>query len=209
MSEKAAMDDRTQWEYQRSARPWQKLVVVAIVLAACVLAAVLYYSPVMAMRNMQQAIDRGDGAALADYVDFPALRENLKNTFTAKLMVGDGKEKQDGMNAMVAAFGSMVIGKMVDMMITPEGLAQVMRGKQPSKDRPEAKAGKGKPGRQTAPAEDATRARKEVEREWRYESWNRVVVSTREKGSDEPPLALVLQRHGLAEWKLAGIRLPD
>lgn len=209
MSERMGMDDLAAEDYTRSAERWQTFVVVAIVVAVGVLAGFLYFSPVVAMRNMQQAIDRGDGAALADYVDFPALRENLKNTFTAKLLVGDGKEKQDGMNAMAAAFGSLVIGKMVDMMVTPEGLALVMRGEKPSKDRSEVKPGKAKPGKARAPAETATKSVKEVERNWQYESWNRVVISAKEKGSDEPPIGLVMQRYGLADWKLVGIRIPD
>lgn len=209
MSENLACGERMPADYEQRARLWPKLVAVALVITAGVLAAYLYYSPVMAMRSMQRAIERGDAAALADYVDFPALRENLKNTFTAKLMAGDGKDKQDGMNALVAAFGSLVIGKMVDMMITPEGLAQMMRGEKPNKDRTAAKAGQKKPGRAKVPTEPATTGKQEVERDWRYESWNRVVVSAKEKGSDEGPVGLVLQRQGLAAWKLVGIRLPD
>jgi hypothetical protein len=182
---------------------WPRLGIAAVVLALVALGAVLYYSPLIAIRNMQQAIDRRDAAAVADYVDFPALRENLKNTFTAKLMAGDGSGKDSGMSAMVAAFGSLLIGKLVDAMITPEGLAEMMRGKPLGA----AKAGAlGK--KETVPAA-SDKARPEMEQTWHYETWNRVVVSTKERGSTSPAAGLVLERQGLANWRLTGFRFPE
>lgn len=188
---------------KRELTMWQRLGIGTVVVAAAALAAFLYYSPFIALRAMQSAIERRDAPALADYVDFPALRENLKNTFTAKLMAGDGSGKDSGMNAMVAAFGSVLIGKLVDAMITPEGLAELMRGK------PLGAAKAGASGKKaTAPATSDTR-RPEMEQTWRYETWNRVVVSTRERGSASPAASLVLERHGLANWKLTGFRFPE
>jgi len=182
---------------------WQPLGIGVAVLVAVALAVVLYYSPLIALHNMQQAVERRDAAALADYVDFPALRENLKNTFNAKLMAGEGSGKTTGLDAMAAAFGSLVIGKLVDAMITPEGLAEAMRGKPLGAAKKVGAKGKGR-----APAKNEE-PKPDLERTWHYETWNRVVVSTKERGSTSPPVGLVLERHGLADWKLTGIRLPE
>jgi hypothetical protein len=182
---------------------WPRLGIATVVLAVVALGAVLYYSPLIAIRNMQQAIERRDAAAVADYVDFPALRDNLKNTFTAKLVAGEGSGKDAGVNAMVAAFGSLFIGTLVDAMITPEGLAEVMRGK------PLGAAKAGALGKKKAAPVASEKARPEMEQTWHYETWNRVLVSTRERGSTTPAVGLVLERQGLANWRLTGFRFPE
>ena len=46
----------------------------------------VYASPYLAVRGMKKAVQDGDAVALADYVNFPALKESLKANFTTQMM---------------------------------------------------------------------------------------------------------------------------
>src|ERR1035437_10818948 len=53
-------------------------VVFALSLAALCMAGWLYASPYLVLRNFENAIDAKDADAIAQYVDFPALRASLR-----------------------------------------------------------------------------------------------------------------------------------
>jgi hypothetical protein len=95
--------------------------------------------------------------------------------------------------AMGSALGAMLINPMVDMFITPEAIAQMMKGQKPKL------AGNSDDGKSDA----------RTETHMGYEGVNRFVVSVRKQGDEGEPLALVLQRDGIASWKLVALRLPN
>jgi len=157
-----------------------------------------YFTPYLAVKNMRTAAEKRDSAAFSRYINFPSVRESLKASLNAK-MLSEMAKKQDGnlFAAIGAAFTMALVGPMVDAMITPEALAMMMKGEQPS-------LGKSKP---TAVPPAGT-SEPETETSMGYENFDQFVVSTRKKGTPDEPVALVFQREGLFSWKLSAIRLP-
>lgn len=166
-----------------------KFLAPVIVLAA---ASWLYATPYLAVNGMRSAAEARDAQRLSGYVDFPALKENLKGSLNAKI-TGDVRASDNPLGAMGSALGAMLINPMVDMFVTPEAIAQLMRGQ-----KPKLAGNSGGDGRPGAKAE--TRMG--------YEGVNRFVVSVRKEGGDGEPVAMVMQRNGLASWKLVALRLP-
>lgn len=177
----------------------QRLAVGVIVTLALALGAWVYLSPYMAFRAMKAAADRRDAATMSEYVDFPALRESMKATFNAQMAAATAKRSDGSPGAQLGAaigqaFAGLIVNSFVDAMVSPEGLAMLMKGERPKLDN--------KPS-----APDA--AEKDIETVTEYEAFDRFVVRPGPKSapSDET-VALVLRRHGLSTWKLSAIRLP-
>ncbi|GAB2855240.1 DUF2939 domain-containing protein [Pseudoduganella ginsengisoli] len=166
-----------------------KFAVPALVLAA---ASWLYATPYLAVNGMRSAAEARDAERLNGYIDFPAVKENLKSSLNAKIG-GDVRASDNPLKAMGAALGAMIINPMVDLFITPEAIADMMKGQKPSLTG--KSSGTGQPGAK-------------AETHMGYEGVNRFVVSVRKQGDDGEPVAMVMQRDGLATWKLVALRLP-
>lgn len=172
----------------------KSLVVVALV--ALFAAGVLWYfaSPAYALSQLRDAAESGDKAQLEERIDFPKVKESLKSQFSALMMkeVAKAKEEEGG---GFAAFGAMMamamIQPMIDGLVTPEAMSNMI------------KEGKLKRAKEAAPAPAAKPVDWSIDRDGldRFRA-----IPTAEKG-EEPP-ALVFERHGLG-WKLADIDLPD
>ena len=157
----------------------------------------LFFTPHLAVRGMRAAAEARDAAALADYVNFPALKESLKGGLTAKLASFASKDLTGNpFAAFGAALATAMMGPMIDALVTPEALAMMLKGEKPKPTGPAKKP---------TPNDDDV----EVDVSMSYETLNRFVVAARRKGSSEAPMSLVFTRDGLFSWKLSAIRLPD
>jgi hypothetical protein len=96
----------------------------------------------------------------------------------------------------VAGFVSGAAAKpVVDLLVTPEAIALLAKGERPEIVRKAVKVvDRGQEG--------------EVETDHGYEGLDRFVVTFRGRADGREKLSLVLRRSGIADWKLAGIRLP-
>ena len=149
---------------------------------------------------MRKAVQNNDAVYVSDHVDFPQLRESLKATFKTQMAKEVATSDADGFEAFGAALGAMMIGPMVDALVTPEGLIEMMQGKDLGEIAP-ASAGSNS-GSSSTPA---NQAKMNVTKAG-YENLSRFVVKVGEP-SEEESLSLVFSRHGLFSWKLARIRL--
>lgn len=160
-------------------------------LALCVFAAWMYFSPYLAYRKLTRAAERGDVETLNEVVDFPALRTSFKDnlrTAVAREISADG---DNPFAAMGGALAGMLTSRVVDAAVTPAGIAALTRGNDPSDgDRR---------------GDDAERESTSVEREKRYEGFNRFAVRYMDRESGGEQFALIMRRDGLG-WKLTGIR---
>ncbi len=164
-----------------------KFAVPALVLAA---ASWLYATPYLAVNGMRAAAEARDAQRLSGYIDFPAVKENLKSSLNAKIG-GDVRASEQPLKAMGAALGAMIINPMVDVFITPEAIAGMMQGRKPG----------------LGERAEGTGSNAKAETSMGYEGINRFVVSFRRQGDHSQPIAMVLQREGLASWRLVAIRL--
>lgn len=171
-----------------------KWLVVIVTLAAGFW---FYYTPYMAVNNVKKALAARDAVALADYVNFPALRENLKANIGAELARKQGNPLQ----ALGAALVMVAINPILDTMLTPDGLALMMQGHRPDL----LKDGRNKP----RPEGESSQAADSGGNETRmgYEGFDRFIVTVKKKTGQDAPVVFVFQREGLFAWKLAGLRL--
>jgi hypothetical protein len=154
-------------------------------------AAVGWYfaSPAYTLNQMQHAADANDSEALASHIDFPALREDMKAEIMAQMMIEAQKEENE-FGGLGLAFGSAMIGPMIDGMITPAGLraAFLSKERQGTTEATEVPAG----------------MRLEQDPIINRRGLSEFVVTS----VNQPDGGMVFKRDGLS-WKLSGFDLPD
>jgi hypothetical protein len=171
----------------------------AALIGAVSLGAWVYFSPYLTVWQMRRHAEAGDSPALSQHVNFPALRESVKATLMATM--SRSMKKDELRDSPFAAFGAMLamsfIGPMVDMMVSPEGVAMMMQG-----ERPKPTDGASR----RAPADKpSAKSPSDVEFVQGYEGYDRFSLAVREKNVEQ--MALVFHREGLVTWKLASLRL--
>ena len=99
---------------------------VALVgLAAVMLAAAGWWigSPWWTLRQVQRAADARDAAALSAYVDYPALRADVKQQ--AQRAITQQAATDDPLIALGAALARALVNPAVETLVTPEGVAAI------------------------------------------------------------------------------------
>jgi hypothetical protein len=163
---------------------------LALILVAA--AAIWYFaSPGLTVQAMVKAAESNDEARFSSYVDYPALREDMKRELTARL---EEEARRDGSaEAKVGlAMGMALMSPLVDSMVSPKGMKTAFANlarEEAAVKKAEASGGKNEAGK----------PRPEIRRM----GFNRFIVT----GKDTPGSGLVFERRGLS-WKLAGIDLP-
>ena len=151
--------------------------------------------PYRTVSAIKTAVVEQDAEALAEHVDFPVLRQNVKeqlNAFMAEKLVDELSDNPFA--GVAAALGSRLIDTMVDAMVTPAGLARAMEGRKAARSLRDAHS-------------DPRPRRANLFRHARYtyDSWRQCSVSVpRQQGSE---IRFVFRRAGLS-WKLTNILLP-
>jgi hypothetical protein len=176
---------------------------ILVGVAATVVIGTLAYglSPFLAFSRLKDAAKSGNRDRLEDLVDFPTVRENLKSELAAGLMKSITASPEARGNPF-AGVGALLIptitDRMVDSIITPDGIALVLsRGKvsRPSEE-PSAKS-------------PATKDSSNIEAVLSYRTLNRFHADLRRRDQPETTLALTLERRGWFGWRLIRIDIPQ
>ncbi len=165
---------------------------LGIAFGALILAAGGWYyaSPQMTLKGMRDAAAANDADKLSGYIDYEALKTDLKSDLRRSVMTEVKKDDDSGMGALGAAFAMALLDPLVDAMMSPEGMEAMFNAKRAEEKK------SGKPSLSAvAPGDDPT-----IERNGLDE------FKVRNKA--DPDGALVFRRDGFA-WKLAGIDLPE
>lgn len=166
------------------------LVGVLLVLAIAYFAA----APYLTAYRMKVAADAGDSAAVSRHVDFEAVRDSLRTQLGGR--VAEEVESRAGDDSLAAAVGGalgrMVVDSSIDAYVTPEGVAALMRGEDPSPGGPVG-------GIAAERLEDV-----EVSAGYRGINHFAIVLTDPESGREAD---FILTRQGLV-WKLTAIQLP-
>jgi hypothetical protein len=162
--------------------------VVLVLLAA--LGGWYYASPGLTVKAMVDAAQANDEARFSSYVDYEALRTDMKSELTARLQE---EAKRDGSaEAKVGlAMGMAMMGPIVDSMVSPGGMRASFANLAKEQNAAKAKGGAVKKG--SIPADPQIRR----------QGLNQFIVT----GKDTPDSGLVFERRGFS-WKLSGINLP-
>jgi hypothetical protein len=168
--------------------------IIAIGAALALFALAYGASPYVAVRGFVAAAKQGDAEKLRGSVDFPAVRADLKPQLTAAVttrMERDPAMRGNPLAGLGAILMPSILDRMIDSVVTPEGIAALVRA--------------GKVGH----AETESMAPRRVDYGFHYVALNRFDVTLRRQGAAGDPVNLVFQRRGLFAWKLVRIALPQ
>ena len=176
-------------------KKWLALLVVVAVLLFGYLAA----GPFLAYNAIRTAVQAHDTAELAEHVDFPVLRRNLKLQIDDYVVRKAGADVQSSLlGAFAVRIASGVAGGMVDTMVTPAGIGALLEGR--TIWHRASGGGVTDNTYENAPPPDRLR-----EASYGFESLSRFTATVEDEDGD--PVTFVLSREGL-HWKLTDIRLP-
>ena len=162
-----------------------------------VLVAAWGLAPVFTGHAVMRAADRGDEAALERLVDFPALRVSLKDALTDEAVSRlrrDPRLVDNGLGGLGVMLAPMLVSGVVDVAITPQGVAaMVSTARAPSED---------------GEAQDRPRGDKpNLHKAWGYRDLNTFAITLTDRDRPDQSLALLMERRGLFTWKLAAVDL--
>lgn len=199
---------------KRSAiRPLIVTLVVIVVIAALGFG---YASPYIALNNLKRAADARDAQTVNEYVDFPTLRESLKQQVTGLLTRRlDAHGNGNPFAAIGAMIGVALIGPLVDAYATPDGVAALLNGMPPRGnpgERPPVPSAAPAPAPSvaggTANSENTATPPQPPQTTAGYRGLNEFVV-TYQHGAGDARYSAILQREGLFTWKLAAVNLNE
>jgi hypothetical protein len=173
-----------------------------IALAVAVLLALVAWvaaGPFMTIHSIRSAILAQDAAAIAEHVDFPAIRGSLKAQVDDYVVRRAGPEAQSSLLGSVALrLASGATGGLVDAAATPAGLAALLEGRNFWQRLDGSRQGDD-PYIPPPPRDPLEGAR------YRFESPSRFTATVR--NADGDPVVFVLTRQGM-DWKVSDVRLP-
>ncbi|CAN5314513.1 DUF2939 domain-containing protein [soil metagenome] len=176
---------------------------IAIVAVVVGLFLVAYFgTPFLAVQGLISAAKAGDEAALEQRVDFPALRQSMKNEMNARLVaemrkdLGDHGSALGGLGMLLAP---SLISSAVDSLITPKAVAAMVTEAR----EPRASDAVG----QTTPKPESSGD--QIKRSYGFRDLDTFAVTLTDAQHPNRTLDLLLERRGVFFWKLAGVDLPD
>ncbi|CAG4888197.1 DUF2939 domain-containing protein [Paraburkholderia gardini] len=209
----------------RNRRPFHAFVITIVVVAVIAALGYGYASPYVALDRLKRAADARDAETVNEYVDFPALRDSLKQQVTGLLARRlDAQHNGNPLAAIGAMIGVALIGPLVDAYATPDGVAALLNGMPPRGEpgeRPPEPAGpvaNGATGGQTdapsagtatAPASSTVVQQtppQPPQTTAGYRGINEFVV-TYQHGVGDTRYSAILRRDGLFSWKLSAVDL--
>ena len=101
-----------------------------ILLIAVVIVGVYYGSPYYTVWQLEQAAKGGDAHAIANVIDFPAVRANLSPSLSTALQANIDAEKTKPhslLDRIGMAIAPLLHGKPADTLVTPEGVAVMLK----------------------------------------------------------------------------------
>jgi hypothetical protein len=158
-------------------------------LITAIMGGVTYFAPYLTLNNMKTATANRNANALSQEIDFPSLRNSVKQNIKAqviKQMSATGAKPIEGLNP---ALVDKMVDPMVDRILTPEGLDDLMQDKVPG-------------AKVNLPDLEKNMADSDIK--MGYESVDRFVVHFTGKVDRTKAVSVILKRSGLA-WKLSGI----
>jgi hypothetical protein len=170
----------------------------AVLVGALILAMIGYAAvgPLITIRQLKSGLEQQDSEKLSEYIDFPTLRTNLKEQINSELIkhAATGLEDKPFL-AMGLAFTPKLVETIVDSLVTPSGMSNLMAGKKPQQ-REKKQPTQGSRGEE----------RRELFKNSRYSYDSPSKFSVWVKNDSGEEIRFVLTRDGLS-WRLSNIAI--
>jgi hypothetical protein len=201
-------------------RTSKSVLTALIAIAVIATLGLIYASPYIALDRMKRAADARNAETVNAYVDFPLLRESLKDQVGQLLTRKIDVQKSGNPLALLGAMiGAALVGPLVDSYATPDGVAAILNGIPPRGDPGEKPPGPSladSAAPETAPdtpqAPPAASAPAQLtpirppQTTAGYRSFDTFAVNY-QHGAGDAQYSAILKRYGLFTWKLVGIEL--
>jgi|TARA_B100000315_G_C14337902_1_gene478245 hypothetical protein len=175
----------------------KKTIVSVVVLIAL---GYIALGPFFALLNIREALETDDAEMLSDNIDFPSVRQSLKEQLTAQLASKAANELSDNpLGAIGAAFADKLVEGLLEAFVTPSGLTSLASGENPLR------------GKSTDTASESVEHQApRLDDLWEnsrfsYDSLDRFSVWI--LGDDGSEVRIVLRRNGL-DWDVTTLSLP-
>ena len=89
--------------------------------------------PFLTLQGIKNGIESADMESLSDNVDFPVLRQNLKDQLNAQLSSTLTEDSDNWGTKLASGFATLFTDKLVDNFVTPAGLSKLLSGKKINK----------------------------------------------------------------------------
>lgn len=173
----------------------KKITFISIGLIIVLIAGYLFASPYIVLSKIKNSVDANDHGTISSYIDFPSVRQSLKDQMNQKLKEEESNsEKNEFAELSTLVFGAM-IDKIVDTMVTPQGVTMLIQGK----DLNNLFDPKGA----VKVEEKAETPKKDLNYDAHYESLNRFHVDIKNSSGDNE-VTVVMTRDGLS-WKITDL----
>jgi hypothetical protein len=175
----------------------KKLIVGVAVGAVALFALAWAAAPVFTAQSLIRAARAGDEQKLEQLVDFPVLRESMKAELQAELvtrMQRDPRVAESGLGGLGILLAPMLVSGAVDVLVTPQVVADMVR----TAEAPD-------PTRPADPDPTDKSDAEDIHQAWGYRSLDEFAVTLTDRDRPDDRLALILERRGLFQWKLAAI----
>jgi hypothetical protein len=164
--------------------------------------------PYLAAYELVEAVESGDPARIEPKVDWPAVRQGFKDDLNGAIAT-NATQHRNGLALLGMALGAKLMDGAVDALVTPEGLAGII--KEGRRDRAAGAAIGGSAGLPSPPPETApTGEHRRTRLVWAFfdgpTSFSAQVRGAAERESD-PPVRLRFQLEG-GSWVLTRVFLP-
>jgi hypothetical protein len=163
--------------------------------------------PYLALHALVDAIESGDAARIEPKVDWPAVRQGFKDDLNGAMAARQDRQGS-GLALLGMALGAKLMGGAVDALVTPDGLAGIIRAGR--RDRAAAAALGGSSGLPGPAASAADGERRHTHVVWAFfdgpASFSAQVRGAAEREND-PPVRLRFQLEG-GSWILSRVFLP-
>ncbi len=181
---------------------------MGVALAALVaIAAYWYFSPYLAIHEINVAVRAQNFDALNEHVDYPRLRESLKDQLSAQLATrlaqkDASTDTGSGFKGLGVAIVASIVDRMVDAIVRPAAVMAMMR-----------RAKLETPGdRGVQQANPAANDHENPAPRWVFQrnSVDRLIAYAPDghESALDTHFGVVFERDGFANWKVVGIHLP-
>lgn len=177
---------------------------LTILLSLSVVAAGYIALPRYTLEQLVDAAEAENIDRLQRYIDFPALRDNLKAGVQRRLRESMDEAIPEELGELFAAGTNLFIGPILQQLVTPEGIAELLRGGKNLREFERDLYREYPPEDSQPMADDEDSTGDWHLQGWRFVDINR--VSADYGGDGDTQLRLILERQGL-HWRLVDIEL--
>jgi len=104
-------------------------LLASLITILIIICAYFYASPYLVLNRIKDAAQAGNSAKVSQYIDYPSVRQSLKDQMKTKMMHEMEQHQNNRFFSWGAKLASAMSDKLIDRAVTPEGMTLMLQGK--------------------------------------------------------------------------------